>query len=398
MLLYYSTCLYDIRLRLGDRLFVLLSIVTNILEAEIAVNLQIVWLNWNHRSSDQSFLMSSRALRKLQRELEQQQRQAVLKENEEESEESEEDDYSVATKKGSTLQKNNAFDLLNEASDTEMAPEDEEDSASVESRSDRKPARTVTQAENIDPTSKNEHKSHAKRRPKKAKRKQQPNNNRDGSNQDPNPKPDTGKAKLDEIDLALLSLKESNAEPKDRTDDRPDERFQRLYELLATDIKYLNALNEMRRLFGGAVLESESGNARVQDTGRRHRGPHQLDLGGALAGRNNPVSRGRGLAGLALRRNIFMLGKEEWPKATSGGLGMEIVEKAWDLTTEYCFVHNPTYRDVQRQFSICVESLDPERMVQLLQFNRKTPLMLESHKQNSFFHYSLSYIDSPSSV
>lgn len=48
-------------------------------------------------------------------------------------------------------------------------------------------------------------------------------------------------------------------------------------------------------------------------------------------GRNQPGSR---LTGLSLRRNLFVQGKEEWPRATSGGLGMEIVAKHHDGTVE----------------------------------------------------------------
>jgi hypothetical protein len=83
-------------------------------------------------------------------------------------------------------------------------------------------------------------------------------------------------------------------------------------------------------------------------------------------GRNQPGSR---LTGLSLRRNIFIQGKEEWPRATSGGLAMEVVSKNPDGSVEYRFVHNTSYQETQRQFQVCVASMDPERMVQLLHTN-----------------------------
>jgi hypothetical protein len=48
---------------------------------------------------------------------------------------------------------------------------------------------------------------------------------------------------------------------------------------------------------------------------------------------------------------------------------MEIIEKKSDGTVEYAFVHNRMYQDVQGQFDTCVASMDPQRMVLLLQHN-----------------------------
>ena len=147
---------------------------------------------------------------------------------------------------------------------------------------------------------------------------------------------------------------------------KPDESNAQLCRLLEVESKHLNALNEMKRLFGNIT---ENDDETPQPARRRGRGPQHLDLGGALTARHSPVSRGQGLAGLSLRRNVFMMGKEEWPKATSGGLGMELEHTASDGTKHYRFVHNTAYQDVQRQFQSCVESMDPQRMIQMLQFN-----------------------------
>ena len=48
---------------------------------------------------------------------------------------------------------------------------------------------------------------------------------------------------------------------------------------------------------------------------------------------------------------------------------MEIVEKNADGTVEYRYVHNRAYQDVQSQFESCVASMDPNRLVVLLQHN-----------------------------
>ena len=177
-------------------------------------------------------------------------------------------------------------------------------------------------------------------------------------------------AQLDEIDLALQSLSAKDKQATNaNTGPTVDEANAQLYRLLAIEAKHLNALNEMKRLFGNVVLEGneeESGSQR-----RRGRGPRQVDLGGALTARNSPVSKGQGLKGLALKRNPFIVGKEEWPQATSGGLGMELVEKMEDGTTEYRFVHTSLYQGVQREFESCVASMDPQRLITMLIFNRK---------------------------
>ena len=173
--------------------------------------------------------------------------------------------------------------------------------------------------------------------------------------------------KKDEIDRALESLAIKSRDGSYTLSNPPrDESYTQLCRLLEVESKHLNALNEMKRLFGH-IMESEE--ERFQPARRRGRVPQQLDLGGALTARYSPVSKGQGLAGLALRRNVFIAGKEEWPKATSGGLGMEIDRTDGDGTKHYRFVHNTAYQDIQRQFQSCVESMDPQRMIHMLQFN-----------------------------
>ena len=309
--------------------------------------------------------MSSRALRKLQREQEHKAQQSIEREEDEHDDSGDEVDSSINVKNTRT-KKFNAFDILNEAEEEESDAQDTErvPSSPISSNlKDATPSCGATQEESsLSHTGKA--KGHQKR--KKQKKKKQVEEIEGQSHRKD--------ADLDEIDIAIsaLGMKAGDGEIKTQQTAELSSDLVHLYQLLATDTKNLNALNEMKRLFGNAVLEGENDHTGAPGPGRRRgRAQQQLDLGGALMGRNSPVSRGKGLAGLALRRNVFMLGKEEWSKATSGGLGMDIVEKASDLTTEYRFVHNSTYQDVQRQFESCAESLDPQRMIQLLQFNRK---------------------------
>ena len=292
--------------------------------------------------------MSSRALRKLQKEQEQEKQQQARNDESARSEESE-DDLAPAPKAI------NAFDLLNEAENEENG---ENEDVGVDG-SDEEDLNKNTGQGKDEPASSNTAKTRAKNKKKKKNKKK----GKDGD------QPTTAPPQLDEIDLALQSLSTKSADdPSVSVKAEIDEANAHLFRLLAVESKHLNALNEMKRLFGNVVMENED-DAPAGGPRRRGRGPQHLDLGGALAGRNNPASRGQGLAGLALRRNPFILGREEWPKAGSGGLGMELVEKLEDGTVEFRFVHNSIYQDVQRQFEVCVESMDPQRMITMLQYN-----------------------------
>ncbi|KAL8681556.1 MAG: hypothetical protein Q9186_002372 [Xanthomendoza sp. 1 TL-2023] len=291
--------------------------------------------------------MSSRTLRRLQQEQEQQ-KQRQNADTESEGDEISEDEQAKESKVS------NAFDMLYQADTGDLVKGDEEED------DDSHDASEPEEAGNERPLP-----SSSKPKLKQKKKKKKPKKKSEKSTVDKVQGKDS--ADLDEIDLALRSLSTQSLTSHHATANASThESFPEMYRLLAVDSRNLNASNEMKRLFGSAVLEGEN-----EEPGhpRRRGRVQQLDLGGALAGRNSPVSRGQGLAGLALRKNVFIAGKEEWPKATSGGLGMELVEKLNDGTTEYRFVHNTTYQDVQRQFEICVESLDPQRLIHLLQYN-----------------------------
>lgn len=292
--------------------------------------------------------MSARALRKLQRELEEKKQLEQLAAENDEDDESEEEQPAARPAKASM------FAML--------GGDDDEDDDDDEKEEPRETSEAPEESEEEAPKPKaSTAKRNKKKKKKKAKAAKQaidtpPTNEQSAS------------SGLDEIDLALQSLKVSKSgDPgKSAEEIAADAAAQELYKLLAVDTQGLHAQNEMRKLFGRAALENRADDEPA-GRGRRGRGAQQLGLAQAVAARNMPG--GQGLASLGLRRNIFIQGKEEWPRATSGGLGMEIVEKRADGTVEYRFIHSTAYQDVQRQFESCVASMDPNRLVQLLQFN-----------------------------
>lgn len=295
--------------------------------------------------------MSSRALRKLQRE-EAEKKQLQALEEQDVEEESEEDDAPPAKPP-------NAFDMLNDNDDEDEAYEAD---TMISDEDDR-------QISNLDSKPSDQAPS-AAARPKRSKKKK---SKKKGKASDSHPGQTNAASEaitgLDEIDLALKSLAVQGREEADVSKGPTiDHANAQLCRLLAVESKHLNAMNEMKRLFGNVVMENEDA---PPAAGRhRGRGPQQLDLAAALSAKYSPVSGGQGLKGLALKRTPLVLGKEEWPGTTSGGLGMELVEKLEDGTVEYRFVHNTMYQDVQRQFDSCVASMDPQRLITLAQYNR----------------------------
>ncbi|KAI9848184.1 MAG: hypothetical protein M1837_000858 [Sclerophora amabilis] len=298
--------------------------------------------------------MSSRALRKAQRLREEQLANAKL-EHEADEAENEEDD--VIEEKAAPQR--SLFAMLNEDNEDDEEPERQQD---LESHAGNPQEEDQTL------------KASAKRK-KKKKTKDKAKIKPDGKPPAPDQKNKASSSfkqeQLDDIDIALQSLASATiSAPNEKSDTvEVDPALQELCSLLSVDSQHLIASNEMRRLFGRAALDSNGSDGDGAAAGRRRggRGAQQGGLAAAVNAPNGPG--GRGLAGLGLRRNIFIQGKEEWPRGTSGGLGMEVAAKGENEVVEFRFVHNRAYQDVQQQFESCRESMDPERMVQLLHFN-----------------------------
>ena len=295
--------------------------------------------------------MSSRALRKAQREREEQER---LEKLEREADEESEGDVEPAqpAKKG-------AFAFLERLESVEAEVEGDAGVA-VEPED--------TEDERPEPTQPSIPKPSAKKKKKKK-------NKTKTSGGTPTQQKAEEKEQVDEIDQALkqLSTQGDPSLPATTTVGK-DGSTEELCRLLAVETTHLHASNEMRRLFGRAAVERQEEEDRppagnVGGNRRQQRRVQQVGLAQALRGQGGHGGRGGGLAAIALRKNIFIQGKEEWPVATGGGLGMEIEEKRADGPVLYKFVHNRIYQDVQAQFQIAVESMDPNRLVVLLQHN-----------------------------
>lgn len=298
--------------------------------------------------------MSSRAIRKLQKLREHELQQESSHADHEVDESSEDEPVTKPSKP-----KFNAFDLLNAGDEDQDEDGSDHDTEAVTQPSEPAPAPSKP----VDSDKKKKKKNKKKAKAKKS-----------GAAEDLAGTSET--TELDEIDRALKELatdgsqRSQGADVPISTRNPSDPVFPKTpQELLSIEPKFLNATNEMRRLFGNVVLENFD---QSEDTGtgrRRGRQREMIDLGRALTGRYSPASRGQSLAGVTLRRNVLMPGKDEWPRAPSGGLGMQVVENLEHRATVYRIVHNNAYQDVQRQFDMCVESMDPQRLIHLLQYN-----------------------------
>lgn len=289
--------------------------------------------------------MSSRALRKLQKEQELEKQLAAVREAEaaqaEQDEESEEDVPQPTMRKPL-----NTFDMLD-------GMDEEEDDDSEEP--------SVTKQENLITTSMPSQPSRPKKKKKKAKKK-------DKGKAEEATKPTTN-GDMDEIDRALKELSTKNHENMD-LDIRVTEHdiwLKEATKLLAIDTKNLNPVNEMKSLFGNIALEGSSSPARSQR--RREQEQAQqggLDLGTALSGRQCVGTKGKELGPLAHRRNVFMQGKEDWPGATSGGLSMEHEKDEASLEKKYNIMHDKYYQETQVMFMQCVQTMEPQNLIGLL--------------------------------
>jgi hypothetical protein len=304
--------------------------------------------------------MSSRQIRKLQqqRELE----QAKLREATEEwSEDEDEEDYHPPAKPS-------LFSSFAALQDNDNSDDGEDDEEAAEAKINEKVHKSSDEAKTSAPPKKAKK---SKKKKKKAKAKAQGENDA----QKPEIK-DNG----DDIDAALRELNVSagktGSEPKTQIPEL-DPNYERMCALLGINSQHLKVGNEMRNLFGRTAVDSNNDDAGgpVPRGGRRRQraAQQQVDLETALKGHHAP---GKGLPELTLRRNIFIQGKDDWPRATTGGLTMEVVDdlRTVDGTVEFRFAHDQAYEAVQNQFSIFVEMGDPQNLIGLLQKNRMSDI------------------------
>jgi hypothetical protein len=179
----------------------------------------------------------------------------------------------------------------------------------------------------------------------------------------------------DDIEEALRELNMKNhagRSTEQATTPNLDPEYERVCALLGVQTQHLKVANEMRNLFGKTALENrDDAGGPVGRAARRQRvQQEQVDLETALKGHHLP---GKGLPELVLRRNIFIQGKDEWPKGITRGLTMAVVEnkKHPNGAVEFRFVHDQTYQGLQRSFYQYVEIGEPQNLIGLLIKNRK---------------------------
>lgn len=294
--------------------------------------------------------MSSRQLRKLQQQRELELAQAKLQAEEEEEEESEEEPVHQPASKASLFA--NFAALEENEDDSDEGKNSEKDDEKAQDLSEPEPIQIVT--------------------PKKAKKSKKKKKAKNKVKGEP-AKVDNGE---DEIEAALkeLSLKKPSANAASNQV-QVDPEYERICALLGINAQHLKVANEMRSLFGRAAVEvhDEPGGPVGRGARRRQqpRQNEQVDLETALKGRHAP---GKGLPEVTLRRNNLIQGKEDWPKAPTGGLTIAIVDdlRKKDGTIEFRFDHNQEYQVLQQGFQHFVEMGDPQNLIGLLIRNRKS--------------------------
>ncbi|KAF7508746.1 hypothetical protein GJ744_008993 [Endocarpon pusillum] len=315
--------------------------------------------------------MSTRALRKLQREQEREKQltapSSERKDDHSEGSDDEESLHLIARAQPKKKRKNklNAFQML-EDEDLDKTKDDDNVPLSPAGK-ETLPPEVYDVSDHSTPQS-TRPKRKKKRKPKDKGKERDSSTITTAETKIPRNKTD----KVDEIDRALqeLNMRKNQAaaqHDKDATLQSQDAEFsweKNVSNMLAVDSKHLNPTNEMKSLFGSIALERPNRNHdNADDEGR-------VGLESALTGKRSPVSRGKELGGLAKRRNIFIQGQENWPLATSGGLVMDLVpDSPGSYGRYYGIFHISTYQDTQRQFRQIVESMSPDAMIHHLIYN-----------------------------
>ncbi|KAH7021265.1 transcriptional repressor TCF25-domain-containing protein [Microdochium trichocladiopsis] len=189
--------------------------------------------------------------------------------------------------------------------------------------------------------------------------------------------PAAGNDEDDEIDRALRELNLANKNSRSNTADdgrSPESKaYERICELLQVNTHHLKVMSEMRRMFGREAIatvhrEEQEEQAAAARNNQRRGGTHEVDLETYLKGQ-----RGQSLPEVTLRRNPFLDGKESWPKAAVDGLTMEEVRDSTlcrdDETVEFRLVHDPAYNEKEKSFFSLVQMFDPMQLVHFLHRN-----------------------------
>lgn len=174
----------------------------------------------------------------------------------------------------------------------------------------------------------------------------------------------------DEIDRALKELNIQRTSKQAVEQDAQTMYDAQLARLLSISFDHLKVINELRAMFGQETIDSvrNQDEAETRDERRRQRrgGPRQIQMDMETFLKGRP---GEKIPDVVLRKNPFMQGKEDWPKASAGGLKMEAVTDERVEPTEYRFCHDKAYGMLEVQFYSLVDMMDPMRIVHFVHAN-----------------------------
>ncbi|KAH8550823.1 transcriptional repressor TCF25-domain-containing protein [Umbelopsis sp. PMI_123] len=268
--------------------------------------------------------MSSRALRKLQKDQGLAHLAETLSNRSDDHDASEESDGENETSTSSKPAKN-LFDLLDEGSDDDEVVVEDEQEEDV-------PIQPVA----ISPSKK----KNKKKKGKKAQKTQTVDSNQSSSPATTTKKSDVGDMTLEELDQLLRKETMGYAgEGATKSVASTNAAFV-LRQALSVETKFLDADAEMKRMFGSKVVNKEM----------RER------------------SHGR-----VLKKTRLASPKVDWSPYSQQGLSMRVIDSK-DGITEFCYVQSESYQDAQLEFLECVESHDPNNIVLL---NRYYPYHID---------------------
>ncbi|KAI3317011.1 hypothetical protein HD806DRAFT_516063 [Xylariaceae sp. AK1471] len=297
--------------------------------------------------------MSSRQLRKLQKQKELEQLQAASSANDNDNDSDKSEDVAPIQRSKSKPSVFSGFAALGDQDneDNEDDNDDEVEPTETPSRPTESPARTETPNNSS----------------KKSKKKKKKGKKSDTKTEVPT------RSVADDIDKALQELDLSDEKRGAATGSPIDaprlKAYERICELLRINNYHLKVINEMRNLFGreaiaAALNEENEERARAQ---RPRHMPQQVDLETFLKG-----PPGKALPEVTLRRNPFLPGKDTWPFASTEGLTMrqfkegEATDKPMPSTVEFGFAHDAHYNKCEQQFFQLVQMHDPMQLVHYL--------------------------------
>ncbi|KAI1148611.1 transcriptional repressor TCF25-domain-containing protein [Nemania diffusa] len=297
--------------------------------------------------------MSSRQLRKLQKQRELEKFHAPSAPNND----SDESEYEAPIKRA----KPSVFSGFAALGGQDDEADDDEDNEIEPTETSSRPAESAVRVETPS--------SSSKKNKKKKKKGKKPD-----ASAAPSLRTDTPtRTTTDDIDEALRELslanKKTGVPGGSQAATAPSVAFERICELLRINTNHLKVVNEMRNLFGreaiaAALNEENEERARTQ---RPRHIPQQVDLETFLKGQP-----GKTLLEVTLRRNPFLPGKDSWPRASTEGLTMRQLQEgpvAGQLmagTVEFGFAHDENYNKLEQEFFHMVQMLDPMQLVHLL--------------------------------